>query len=137
MNVFGRSAKVLGLYKILAFAALVSVSNVESAQQTVIDARRMSNENAIKAYHHAINEAIDKKGGNTSLDLRLTLIIDGRTGFDPGFLRLPDSIRRVRVTIDLVIFGGSIANPKTISVNNFELNDARRLHEVRQMTIIR
>jgi hypothetical protein len=134
MIVFDRNAKELNLFRVLAFAALVFVSNVESAQQTVIDARRISNEKAIKEYHQAINEAIDKKGGNTSLDLRLTLIIDGRTGFDPGFLRLPDSIRRIRVTIDLVIFGGSIANPKTISVNNFELNDARRLHEIRQIT---
>ncbi|MCP5278463.1 MAG: hypothetical protein H6935_08885 [Thiobacillus sp.] len=100
-----------------------------ASADTVIDARR-NPEAAADDYRKVIAHGIR----HGRLQERITLLVDGRRGFDGGLLRLPNELRTLDVRIRIVVFGSTVR--REIVVGEFELRDPRRLHFITQQLTV-
>lgn len=127
-----RRDRILGLVPTAIMAtALVGLANAQSARFTLIDARDGLTPEVQAAYA----EAMGAQAENPHIKSRIKIIADPRRGADFDAIPLPDHVRHVDLSIDLILQGGHPVEAP-IGVNHLLL--ARRAPlSVTQSTSIR
>lgn len=87
------------------------------AKPIIIDAR-YDLEAAIELYRNEITDA-EKR----SINKRFIILVNGKRGFDVGYLRLPNRTMKVDIKAKIYVYRGDVKKP--IRINLFKLNRRR------------
>lgn len=122
------NVKKMLLTSLLAF--LLSSHACGAKAISVIDAR-YDLQQALQKYREEITEAVER-----SIKKRIHILINGNRGFNVGYLKIPNHIRRVDISVVIYVFRGrEIIKP--IQVNLFNLNSKQVVYQINQKLKIR
>lgn len=103
---------------VFVFLSANTLSTISYASSITIDARYDLAE-ALERYRDEITDAHER-----SVRKRFRILVDARKGFDIGFLRLPNYVKKLDVSAVIYVYRGrNITSP--VSINLFKLNRHR------------